>query len=88
MRKGRCRKGGGAVRGRRISRRAKRELRACWDVCIIIFDLISGEFFTELARGSRRTLVHALNVTGNHGPEYRMAQKTTVTRMGKVMMVV
>ncbi len=31
---GRCNNGGGEVRGRRISRRAKRVFRACWDIWI------------------------------------------------------
>ena len=31
------------------------------------------------------TLDHALNTTGNHAPEYKMLQKTTVTKIGNVI---
>lgn len=34
MRRGRCEGGGDWVRGRKISKRAKREFRACWEICL------------------------------------------------------
>lgn len=76
--------GGGLVRGRKISKRARRELRACWEIWKKLVQIFSG----DESRRRGLTFDHALNTTGNHGLEYRMAQNTMVTRIGKVTTVV
>lgn len=71
MRKSRCSGGRGLVRVRRISKRAYREFKACWEIC----DPAMSAKHHQRARTDRLlTFDHAFSTTGNQGFEYNTPQ--------------
>lgn len=82
-RNGRWSNGGGEVRGIKISKRAKKELKACREIYSL------GQFALSKRKntGGDHTSVQASKTTGNQGLEYKIAQYTMVTRNGNVTTV-